>query len=149
MPPEGNRALEHLLPVAAHQRQRLPLSFGAQEGKNLQQNISWQALDRALSSLQAVRVCLESASAFLGASSAFAVLLTILAHLRVAAHCTQQSFMIWVIAAVCERVVMLQRPKRMQLLCIASSSNLYLASMRWWSQQARTACCSHNPPENA
>ncbi len=94
MAPEGNRALEHLLPVAAHQRQRLPLSFGVQEGKNLQQDIGWQALNRALSSLDTVRVCLESASALLSASSAFAVLLTVLAHLGVAAHCTQPSFII-------------------------------------------------------
>ncbi len=148
MPPEGNRALEHLLPVAAHQRQCLPLSFGVQKGKNLQQDIGWQALDRALSSLHAVRVCLESASALLSASSTFAVLLTVLAHLSVATHCTQQSFIISVIAAVCERVVVLQRPKRVELLCIASLSKLYLASMRSWSPQAQTACCSRVPPGN-
>ena len=149
MAPEGNRALEHLLPVAAHQRQCLPLSFGVQEGKNLQQDISWQALDRALSSLHAVRICLEIASTLLSASSAFAVLLAVLAHLSVATHCTQQRFITWVTAAACERVVALQISKWVQLMCIASLSKLYLASMRMQGQQAQTACCSRAPPGSA
>ena len=91
MPPQTNRTLQHFLPLAADKGKRLPLHLWCQKGKDVQENVSWQALHAMLASLHTERVSLKYPSAFLCTSTAFAVLLTALAHFAVAPHCNTRS----------------------------------------------------------
>lgn len=88
MLPKSDRALQHLVPLAADKRQNFSVSLEIQEAEHVQQHICRQSLYTAPMCLQvAFLICLEDAPAFLCAGSPFVILFAVFSDLGVTADC--------------------------------------------------------------